>query len=68
MSPLQNLSDKLLLEQIISQIFIRKQISRLDQQVLMSALLARNSMSDKDQSQVNRVFDGIQRGLIRVVE
>lgn len=68
MSPLQNLSDKLLLEQIVSQIFIRKQISRLDQQVLMSALLARNSMSDKDQSQVNRVFDGIQRGLIRVVE
>lgn len=68
MSPLQNLSDKLLLEQIISQIFIRKQISRLDQQVLMSALLARNSISDKDQSQLNRVFDGIQRGLIRVVE
>ncbi|NER37280.1 MAG: hypothetical protein F6J93_25490 [Oscillatoria sp. SIO1A7] len=68
MSPLQNLSDKLLLEQIISQIFIRKQISRLDQQVLMSALLARNSISDQDQSQLNRVFDGIQRGLIRVVE
>ena len=68
MPPLQNISEKLPLDQIISQIFTTKQISRLDQQILMSALLTRNSISDKDQSEVNRVFDGIQRGLIRVVE
>lgn len=68
MPPLQNLSRKESLDQIISQIVTTKQISRLDQQTLMEALLTQNSISDRDQSEVNRVFDGIQRGLIRVVE
>lgn len=68
MSPLQNLSRKEPLDQIISQIVTTKQISRLDQKTLMEALLTQNYISDRDQSEVNRVFDEIQRGLIRVVE
>lgn len=59
---------KFAVEEVIERIFALRRISRSDQQLLMSALLSKSSLSEKDQQQINRVFDALQKGSIRVVD
>lgn len=59
---------KISVEQIVERIFAFRQISRTDQRLLMSAFLSKDSLSEADQLQVNRVLDALQKGLISVVE
>ena len=56
------------IEELVDQILATRQISRTDQNRFMSALLAKNTLKKEDQLQINRVFDGLQTGLIRVVD
>jgi hypothetical protein len=56
------------LEKIVERIFSTHQITRADQKRFMTALLAKDSLSSKEQSHIDRVFDGLRRGLLRVVD
>lgn len=59
---------KLSIEQMVDRIFAFRQITRVDQQLLMKTLLSKHSLSETEQGYINRVFDAVQRGTVRVVE
>ncbi|MBD1938447.1 hypothetical protein [Microcoleus sp. FACHB-68] len=59
---------KISLDKIVERIMAFRQISRIDQRLLMSSLLSKDSLSEQDQSNINRVFDALQRGLLKVVD
>ncbi|XWK90662.1 MAG: hypothetical protein U7127_11610 [Phormidium sp.] len=59
---------KVSVESILERIFAIRQINRKDQHTLMAALLSKDSLSEKDQRQINQVYEGIQKGLIRIVD
>ena len=59
---------KVSVDTILERIFTIRQISRTDQQTLMAALLSQDSLSEKDQRQINEVYEAIQKGLIRIVD
>jgi len=56
------------LEQIIERIFDTRQISRADQQHFMRVLLSKDALSLADQRQIDRVFEGLRQGRLRVVD
>lgn len=56
------------IDRIVEHIFSSRRITRADQQRFMSALLSRDSISSEDKSKIDRVFDALQRGLLRVVD
>lgn len=64
----QTSKPKSLVEQVIERIFVARQITKADQNLLMSSLLSKKSLSDNDEEQINRVFDALQKGLLRVVD
>jgi hypothetical protein len=47
---------------------LQGKIPRADQQRFMSAMLSRETLSGEDQKKINRVFDALQKGLLRVVD
>ncbi len=59
---------KVSVESILERIFAIRQINRRDQHTLMAALLSKDSLSEKDQRQINQVYEAIQKGLIRIVD
>ncbi|MFB2891560.1 hypothetical protein ACE1CI_01310 [Aerosakkonemataceae cyanobacterium BLCC-F50] len=59
---------KVSVESILERIFTVRQINRKDQNTLMAALLSKDSLSEKDQRQINKVYEAIQKGLIRIVD
>lgn len=59
---------KVSVESILERIFAVRQINRRDQHTLMAALLSKDSLSEKDQRQINQVYEAIQKGLIRIVD
>lgn len=59
---------KLSVETIVERILAFRQITRIDQRLLMAALLSKDSFNENEHSQINLVFDRLQRGLIRVVD
>lgn len=56
------------IEIIVERIFAFRQITRLDQLLLMKTLLIQDSCNEKEQNLINEIFQGLQSGLIRVVE
>lgn len=56
------------IQELVDRILASRRISRTDQNRFMSALLEKRSLSEEDQLQITRVFDGLQMGLIRVVD
>ncbi len=61
-----NLSKKISVEAIVQRIFAFRQITPLDRRLIKSAVLG--GLDEKDHSHINRVCQGIQNGLILVVE
>ncbi|MBO1351543.1 MAG: hypothetical protein EBE86_031145 [Hormoscilla sp. GUM202] len=59
---------KIEVEKLIERIFKFRQITRLDQELLMSNLLAKDALSDAEYQLVNRVFDALQQGRLNVVD
>ncbi len=53
---------------VVEQIFDNRRITRSDQHRLMNLLLSKDALSLEDQNQINRVFDALRRGLLRVVD
>ena len=64
----QVLSVKVPVHQVVERIFKFRQISRLDQQLLMSALLSKDALDQTEQTLVNQIFDALKKGLLRVVD
>jgi predicted transcriptional regulator len=62
------ITPKISVESILERIFAIRQINRTDQHTLMSALLSKDALSEKDQRQINQVYEGIQKGFIKIVE
>ncbi|WP_427162463.1 hypothetical protein ACQFX9_13460 [Aliinostoc sp. HNIBRCY26] len=56
------------LETVLERIFAIGRITRSDQQVLMSTLLSKEDLNEKELQQINQVFDRIKRGLLKVVD
>ncbi|MEG4344140.1 hypothetical protein QUB70_12730 [Microcoleus sp. A003_D6] len=57
---------KISIEAIVQRIFAFRQITPLDRRLIKSAVL--DGLDDKDHAHLNRVCQGIQNGLILVVE
>ncbi|MCU0544354.1 MAG: hypothetical protein MUE44_19620 [Oscillatoriaceae cyanobacterium Prado104] len=55
-------------EAIVQRIVAFRQITPLDRQLLKSAMLSPNGLNYKERFQISRVYEGIQKGLILVVE
>jgi len=58
----------LAVKQMIEQIFSAKQISRYDHLKLISAVLSDYDLTDEDRRQINRIFDYIQTGRLKIVD
>lgn len=56
------------INQIVTRIFTTHRITRADQQIFMATLLSKDSLTAEEQSQIDRVFDGLRQGLLRVVD
>ncbi|OUL29218.1 hypothetical protein [Nostoc sp. 106C] len=61
-------SSPMQLETVLEHIFAIRRITRQDQQLLMSALLSKEDLNEQERLQISRVFDALQRGLIKVVD
>lgn len=56
------------IEQVVEHIFASRRITRADQRRFMSALLSKDALSVKEQQHIDRVFDALRRGFLRVVD
>ncbi|MBD2436573.1 hypothetical protein [Nostoc sp. FACHB-110] len=61
-------SKQMSLENLLEHIFTIRRITRQDQQLLMSALLSKDGLSEQEHQQINRVFDALKKGLLKVVD
>lgn len=56
------------IEGIAERILMAQQIRRIDQQRFMHAMLSKSFLSSRDQRLIRQIFDGVQRGVLRVVD
>ncbi|HEY9807876.1 MAG TPA: hypothetical protein V6D13_00920 [Halomicronema sp.] len=56
------------IEELVQEIFSSRKITRNTQQKFMGVLLSKNTINSSEQSLITRVFDGLQKGTIRVVD
>ncbi len=56
------------IEQVVERIFTTHRITRADQQLFMNTLLSKDRLTSQEQQQIDRVFDALRRGLLRVVD
>ncbi|MEB3251466.1 MAG: hypothetical protein VKO01_04935 [Cyanobacteriota bacterium] len=56
-----------ILERTIEELFASRQLTRHDQQKLM-ALFSQRDLSAKDAMLINRVYDALSQGRLRVVD
>ncbi|MBO1349568.1 MAG: hypothetical protein EBE86_020300 [Hormoscilla sp. GUM202] len=59
---------QLTIEQIVAQIFARHCISSLDRQLLTSPLRSGADLNEREHTLINLVLDGLQSGLLKVVD
>jgi hypothetical protein len=65
---LPNASAEQSVDQLVEHILSVRRITRIDQERFMSMLLAKATLTKIEEAQINRVFDGLRSGLIRVVD
>jgi hypothetical protein len=56
------------LKQIVEKIFIAGQLSRLEHLQLVTLILSDYKVSDEERSQLNRIFDDLQTGRLKLVD
>jgi hypothetical protein len=61
-------SSQFTFNQTIERIFACRRITRADQKQFMTVLLSKNALSETETTQINRVFDALRSGLLKVVE
>jgi len=55
-------------QHVASRIICLRQITRIDQYLFMSAVLSKKSLSPEEKNMVEEVYQGLNRGWIKVVE
>jgi hypothetical protein len=55
------------LDELINRILSACQITHAEQQQFLSVLLARTTLSESEQTQIDRLFDGLHSGLIKII-
>ena len=55
-------------EHIANRILSLRKITRIDQQLFMSSVLSKTSLSPEEKILVEQVYQGLSNGFIRVVE
>jgi hypothetical protein len=55
------------IEQTIDRIFAARRLTRQDQQMLMS-MFSRRNLTPGDAAQINRVYEALSQGRLRVVD
>jgi len=65
--PGTTVTSKTSVERIVERILKWKKITPIDQSLLMSALLSKDCISQQEKSQIDRLFDALNSGLLRVV-
>lgn len=55
-------------QQIANRIIYGRKISRIDQHLFMSALLSKKTLSSEEKNLVEKVYDGLSKGWIKVVD
>ncbi|MCT7954572.1 hypothetical protein NG799_21210 [Laspinema sp. D1] len=56
------------IEKIVERIFLTHRITRADQKIFMMTLLSKDSLTPKEQMLIDRVFEALRQGLLRVVD
>lgn len=56
------------IQQMVDRICRCRRLSRADQQQLMASLWSQRLISQDDQQQIQRVFEALHAGLLRVVD
>ncbi len=59
---------KEMVREVIDNITSRRTINRVDQKIFMSALLSKGNLSLEDQTMIEKIYQGLQSGLIKVVD
>jgi len=54
------------LQTVVETIFMTRRISRQDQEILMSLLLAKEDISMEERALIDEIFNGLRRGTLRV--
>ncbi len=55
-------------EEVIRNIASRHIINRTDQKIFMSALLSKGTISQEDKETIEKIHQGLQSGLIKVID
>lgn len=55
-------------KEVVERIFSTHRITRTDQQLFMKTLLSQDNLSSYEREQIDRVFEALRRGLLRVVD
>lgn len=53
---------------VVERIFTSRKITRADQRRFMTALMSKDALTTEEHDQIDRVFDGLRRGILRVVD
>lgn len=61
-------ANQMQLESVLERIFAIRRITRHDQQLLMTTLLSKDGLNEQESRQISKVFDAVQRGLLKVVD
>ncbi|MBP0000620.1 MAG: hypothetical protein J7641_16750 [Cyanobacteria bacterium SID2] len=54
--------------EIADRIFNSHRITRADQQVFMASLLSKSALTPEEENLINKVFEELKRGVLRVVD
>ena len=66
MSRNQTIAPPTSVEKIVERIFTLQRITLIDQDLLMTALLSKQDLSETEKQLIGRVFDALQRGKLKV--
>ncbi|MEA5462121.1 hypothetical protein [Leptothoe sp. PORK10 BA2] len=56
------------LDSLMSSILNHRRITRETQRILMQSLLGKNQLNRQEQEQVQKIFEGITQGRLRVID
>ncbi|MBD2667141.1 hypothetical protein [Richelia sinica] len=56
------------LKSVLERIFTIRRITRQDQQIMMTSFLSEEGLSEYDRMEINKVFDALKSGFIKVVD
>lgn len=66
--PAQIFSSQVSIEELVTRILVERRLTYTEQQILMLALLSKESLDEQERTLIERVFYGVRHGLLQVIE